>query len=325
MLLSVIIPVYNGGKTIISAIRSTGAYLNNQIEVIVVNNGSTDNTETLVKKEGESNKNIIYTESEKGVSNARNKGIEIAKGDWITFLDADDFLLDLNNELMDLLQNIEEGLIVGNYLVGKSTIDLYSMTKNKKNNSSIVNQMLKNPTKYMTVWGKFYRNDLIKKENIRFDNQLKYSEDSEFLIRYILLCKQVRFININVYNYTLSKNSTVRSYNPQLIYEYEKAIFQIKKDLNKYPEYENSFKIFILMQFNLMMVHNVFIKNNKESIAKLKELCKKDYMNNALNIVKLKDIFTPRLLPLLLCKYHFYVFAAGIYKLRVLQNNRNTN
>ncbi|TGY56576.1 glycosyltransferase family 2 protein, partial [Limosilactobacillus reuteri] len=64
MLLSVIIPVYNGGKTIISAIRSTGAYLNNQIEVIVVNNGSTDNTETLVKKEGESNKNIIYTESE---------------------------------------------------------------------------------------------------------------------------------------------------------------------------------------------------------------------------------------------------------------------
>lgn len=47
-------------------------------------------------------------------------------------------------------------------------------------------------------------------------------------------------------------------------------------------------------------------------------------MNNALNIVKLKDIFTPRLLPLLLCKYHFYVFAASIYKLRVIQNNKNT-
>ena len=324
MFLSVIIPAYNCEKTIVRAIKSTGVYLNNQIEVIVINNGSTDNTEMLIKKERKSNKNIIYAESENGVSNARNKGIEMSRGNWITFLDADDCLQNLDNKLRKLLLNIGEGLVIGNYLAGKSIINLYSMTKNKDNCSSIINQMLKNPTKYMTVWGKFYRNDLIKKENIRFNNQLKYSEDSEFLIRYVLLCKQIQFINDNVYNYTLSKDSTVRSYNPQMIYEYEKAIFQIKKDLNKYPEYENSFKIFILMQFNLMMVHNVFIKDNKESIVKLKELCKKDHMNNALNIVKVKDIFTPRLLPLLLCKYHFYVFAASIYKLRVIQNNKNT-
>ena len=87
MFLSVIIPAYNCEKTIVRAIKSTGVYLNNQIEVIVINNGSTDNTEMLIKKERKSNKNIIYAESENGVSNARNKGIEMSRGNWITFLD----------------------------------------------------------------------------------------------------------------------------------------------------------------------------------------------------------------------------------------------
>ena len=118
----------------------------------------------------------------------------------------------------------------------------------------------------------------MKKENIRFNNNLAYSEDSEFLLRYVLLCKQVRFIRDNIYNYTLSSNSTVRRYNPQMIHEYEKAIFQVKKDLDEYPEYEHAFKLFTLMQFNLIMVHNVFIKNDKGSIIKLKELCQKNYI-----------------------------------------------
>ncbi|WP_323059060.1 glycosyltransferase family 2 protein, partial [Limosilactobacillus reuteri] len=150
MFLSVIIPAYNCEKTIVRAIKSTGVHLNNQIEVIVVNNGSTDNTEMLIKKERKNNKNIIYAESESGVSNARNKGIEMSRGNWITFLDADDCLQNLDNKLRKLLLNIGEGLVIGNYLVGKSIINLYSMTKNKDNYSAIINQMLKNPTKYMT-------------------------------------------------------------------------------------------------------------------------------------------------------------------------------
>ncbi|MBD5805684.1 glycosyltransferase [Lactobacillus sp. 0.1XD8-4] len=324
MLLSVIIPAYNCEETIIRAIRSTGVYLSNQIEVIVVNNGSSDKTGTLVKKEVRNNRNIIYIESEKGVSNARNKGIEAATAKWITFLDADDYLLDLNNELKSLLIKTEEELVVGNYLVSGSTINLYSMTRDKDSRISVINQMLENPTKYMTVWGKFYKTSLLKKENIRFNNNLAYSEDSEFLLRYVLLCKQVRFIRDNIYNYTLSSNSTVRRYNPQMIHEYEKAIFQVKKDLDEYPEYEHAFKLFTLMQFNLIMVHNVFIKNDKGSIIKLKELCQKNYINNALRIVSLKDVITPRLLPLVFCKYHFYICAAIIYKLRVNQNSKKT-
>ena len=323
MLLSVIIPAYNCENTIISAIRSTGVYSNDQVEVIVVNNGSQDRTKELVKAEAQINKNIIYIESEKGVSKARNKGIEKASAKWITFLDADDCLLNLNGALRELLVSAENDLIIGNYIVNKSKINLYSKMKNKNNRMAVIKQMLENPTKYMTVWGKFYKTTLIKRVKLRFKNELAYSEDSEFLIRYILLCNQIQFSEKYVYHYVLSGNSTVRKYNPKLIYEYEKAILQMKKDLNKFPEFENSFNFFILMQFNLMMVHNVFVKNNN-SISRLRKLCKRDYMSKALEIVGLRNIFTPRLLPLVFCKYHLYLCASVIYKLRVIQNDKNS-
>lgn len=319
MLLSVIIPAYNCEKTIIRAIRSTGVYLTNQIEVIVVNNGSTDNTETLIKKEAKNNKNIIYVESEKGVSNARNKGIEMVTAEWITFLDADDYLINLeNNNIFKELLNCSEDLIICNYFVNSSKINLYSMTDNRNDKIKVVKQMLENPTKYLTVWGNFYRTDLVKKENIRFDNKLLYSEDSEFLLNYLLVCNRLVFINCYVYKYVLSENSTVRKYNPQLAQEYEKAICKIKKDLIEYPEFENSLSIFVLMQINLIMVHNIFLSKN--AFIELKKICNKNYIQEALSKISLKNILTPRLLPLVFCKYHCYICAGIIYKLRVIQN-----
>ena len=182
MLLSVIIPAYNCEKTIVQAIKSTGVYLNSQIEVIVVNNGSTDKTEVLIKQEAQKNPNIIYAESKKGTSNARNKGIEKASAKWVTFLDADDCLLNFDKALKEMLISAEEDLIICNYMVNESKINLCSMTRKRSNRVSVIKQMLENPTKYMTVWGKFYKTNLIKNENVRFKNELVYSEDSEFLI-----------------------------------------------------------------------------------------------------------------------------------------------
>ena len=321
MLLSVIIPAYNCEKTIMQAIKSTGVYSNNQIEVIVVNNGSQDRTEELVKKKARGQKNIIYAESEKGVSNARNKGIEIATARWITFLDADDYLINFenNNNLLKELVKCSEDLIICNYFVNSSKINLYSMTNNQNDKIKVIRQMLENPTKYLTVWGKFYRTDLVKNENIKFDNKLLYSEDSEFLLNYLLICNRLVFINYYVYKYVLSENSTVRKYNPQLAQEYEKAICKIKEDLIEYPEFESSLYIFILMQVNLIMVHNVFLSKN--ALAKLKKICNKYYIQEALSKISLKSILTIRLLPFVFCKYHCYICAGIIYKLRVIQNH----
>lgn len=322
MFLTVIIPAFNCEKTVARSIKSTGVYSNNAIEVIVVNNGSTDNTEQVIKKLAKGHPNIIYAESANGVSNARNKGIKLATGKWVTFLDADDYLLEnkkfeLEKYVSRLSNNTD--IIFFNYFVSHSRVDLYSMTNNKEDPNQLLSIMLENPTKYLTVWGKIYRAETLKKNNIYFDTSLSYSEDSEFLIRYLLSCKHIEFENHYLYNYCLSKDSTVRQYNPKMADEYQKAIVKIKKDIAPYPFLKKSYSIFVLMQFNLIMVHNIFIKSANQ-LSQLKLMCKRKYIVEAFKVLRLKDIFTSRLTPLVLCKYHFYFLASLIYKLRVFQN-----
>jgi len=93
--ISVVIPMYNSENTIISALNS----IKNQtaveqiLEIIVVNDGSTDNSLKIVKKYSEDNKNIpirVINKPNGGVSSARNEGMKVAKGDWIALLDSDD-------------------------------------------------------------------------------------------------------------------------------------------------------------------------------------------------------------------------------------------
>lgn len=324
MLLTVIIPAFNCEKTITRAIKSTGVYSSNTTEVIVVNNGSTDNTESIIKKLADKNSNIIYAESASGVSNARNKGTKLASGKWITFLDADDYFLD-NSEfkLGEYIPHLSDNtdIIFFNYSVNHSKIDLYSMTRNHQDINQLLSITLENPTKYLTVWGKLYRAETLKKNNIQFDTTLSYSEDSEFLIRYLLSCKKLKFENYYLYNYCLSRDSTVRKYNPKMVDEYQKAIAKIKRDLAPYSFLRKSYSIFVLMQFNLIMVHNVFIRPANQ-LPQLKRMCKKEYIVEAFNVLRLKDIVTPRLAPLVLCKHHLYFLASLIYKLRVFQNKR---
>lgn len=324
MLLTVIIPAFNCEKTIARSIKSTGVYSNNEIEVIAINNGSTDSTEKIIKKIAKENKNVKYAESISGVSNARNKGIELSTGKWITFLDADDYITDTRK--FDLKKYSSPSfastdLIFFNYFVGHSKVNLYSMTETKNDVKQLLTTVLENPTKYLTVWGKLYRTNTIKKNGIHFDTSLSYSEDSEFLIRYLLFCKHVTFEDSFLYNYCLSEDSTVRKYNPSMINEYQKAIQKIRKDTLPYPYLKRSYLIFVLMQFNLMMVHNVFIEPSNQ-LQQLKAMCKKEYMAEALTAINLGDIFTPRLTPLVLCKYHFYFLASLIYKFRVFQNTK---
>lgn len=322
MLLTVIIPAFNCEKTITRAIKSTGVYSSNTTEVIVVNNGSTDNTEQIIKELADKNPNIIYAESASGVSNARNKGIKLASGRWVTFLDADDYFLDNSEfELEKYVSHLSDNtdIIFFNYSVNHSKIDLYSMTKDHQDINQLLSITLENPTKYLTVWGKLYHTKTLKKNNVQFDTTLSYSEDSEFLIRYLLSCKKFKFENRYLYNYCLSKNSTVRKYNPKMVDEYQKAIAKIKRDLASYSFLRKSYSIFVLMQLNLIMVHNVFIKPSNQ-MPQLKSMCKKEYIVEAFNVLRLRDIFTPRLTPLVLCKYHLYSLASFIYKLRVFQN-----
>ena len=106
MLLSIIIPVYNGEKTISQCLESIIKVFRkykNEVEIIVVNDGSKDNTIKKVKEVNYSNLRLI-SKSNRGVSSARNRGIKAAVGNYIWFIDSDDYLLNFDaDELIELI------------------------------------------------------------------------------------------------------------------------------------------------------------------------------------------------------------------------------
>lgn len=95
---SVIIPVYNGAKTIERAVKSVQQQTFSNLEILVIDNESTDETDTLIKAICKSDCRVRLLKSKKGRSNARNKGLTSSNGKYINFLDADDRLLDQHIE-----------------------------------------------------------------------------------------------------------------------------------------------------------------------------------------------------------------------------------
>ena len=105
-LVSIIIPLYNKERAIENTVKSVLRQTYNNIEVVIVDDGSTDNSRKIVEKISESDNRIfLYHKENGGVSSARNYGLKMAKGKWVTFLDADDEIMPNNVEVLINLVN----------------------------------------------------------------------------------------------------------------------------------------------------------------------------------------------------------------------------
>ena len=99
-LISIVIPCYNGGATILEAVQSALDQTYENLEIIIVDDGSTDNSGTIVRELMSTEPRLsLYTQENKGLSAARNTGLSYAKGQYIVFLDADDKLKETYIEL----------------------------------------------------------------------------------------------------------------------------------------------------------------------------------------------------------------------------------
>lgn len=324
--ISVIIPAHNSAGTISQALNSILKTTLDNFEVIVINNGSSDDTDSIVHRYQQTDSRVIYAESEKGVSNARNKGIDCANGEWLLFVDADDQLAAGAMDVFNAYTGTSSDLILFNYNVGNQVIKPYD---NSLDYIHLFRQMLSNPTKCMTVWNKLFRADVIKEYHLLFNTSLKYSEDSEFLIRYLKTIKTIQVADEATYHYNLSGNSTVRTYNPNSIAEYVRAVKVIQNELAELPQLRSATNNFILMQFNLIMVHNVFSSDNPQSflakISKLRNICQNEPFKVPLQSIKISKAQGLRFLPVILAKYHLNFLAGLIYAIRVAQNNRKNH
>lgn len=166
--LSIIIPAYNVEKYIDACLLSLCKQLNDFTELIIVDDKSTDHTVSSIKNRMKlyTDKRITLVELSKnsGVSHARNKGLEIAKGEYIAFIDADDLVS--KNYIASILQAIE------------SKCDYYKLSWNAfgRSNGSFKAQNL--PKWNVAVWSRVFRCDIIV---YRFNEEYIWGEDGRFI------------------------------------------------------------------------------------------------------------------------------------------------
>lgn len=286
--ISVIIPVYNGEqfiKTIIKTLKEQTIF--KDLEVIFVNDGSTDNSMNIMKEIEKDNDNIIIIDKENGgVSSARNSGIDIASSDYICFLDVDDYID--KDYFETLLRYSNFDMVSSGYIAEYKDKSIINKSKEKKvfdNNFDLMKNFFTGNMDINSV-SKLYKRSLVS--NIRFNEKLKYSEDKLFVFEYMLNCNSICIIPVAKYHYVIHKNSAIRKNFNEKMFKCIKVAEQITSmiqekipDLYKYAKsYEIDSKCRVLSElynFNVSKKYNEQRKKLARDVRKYSIFEKKKY------------------------------------------------
>lgn len=214
---SIIIPVHNSEGTLIRCINSILSQDYKNIECILIENGSSDNSRCLCSKYAEKHENIIFrTVEAMGVSGARNVGLSLATGDVIGFCDADDFLeVDaISSVVNEFIRNPKAAAVFGGFYIGVLDNDDYvrkdyrGVKKQTISATRALRLTLVNDSVMGSVWNKYYRVEFLN--NLKFDKGLSFCEDMHFnamALSSIESTYSVKVINTPLYCYMENPSS----------------------------------------------------------------------------------------------------------------------
>lgn len=241
-LISIIVPLYNSENYIERCIKSIQNQNYSEIEIIVVNDGSTDRSLDKVKELSKYDNRIkIINKQNEGVSKARNIGIEYSKGDYIMFIDSDDWIeSETISRILEENEKINAEYIKFAYIVEEKDFSKNSKLMFKdiinfsKENLSELYDKLIYTYELNQVWGALIKRDLIISNNIRFDENYRYAEDYKFNLDLITKVKNFLYIPEHFYHYFYNSNGIVRSFNVGKLKNDMEACVVIYNSLNKY-------------------------------------------------------------------------------------------
>lgn len=190
--ISIIVPIYNACTHIPHLIESVQRQTYVHWQLILVNDGSKDNSLMVCQEYASRDERILVVDQPNaGVSVARNTGINNAIGEWITFVDADDDLLDCF--LASMLEASSRGnsldiVFTGYIIVGRNSNDIYTYEDKKYEGIEAVRNAITstNILHRCCPWGKMFRRSIITDNNLRFDIELSHSEDRLFVYEYLI-------------------------------------------------------------------------------------------------------------------------------------------
>ena len=216
-IVSVIVPVYNSKNTIERCVRSIKEQTYKDIEIIVVNDGSNDGTKQLLEKIIKNDNNIkLINKQNSGPSETRNIGIKEASGDFLMFVDSDDWIeKDAIEKMINIIKNYKVDIVRCNYNF------FYCNSKIKKNNilekyklktifssDELLDSNFFKSNLWYTVWGQLIKRECI--HGIYFDIEKKIGEDLLFNINLYKKAFKIYFLNQPLYIYNFNPNGITK-------------------------------------------------------------------------------------------------------------------
>ena len=318
MKVSVIVPVYNVYNYLEKCLESLVNQTLKDIEIIVVNDGSPDNSEEIIKKYAKKYKNIKALKKENGgLSSARNFGYKHAKGEYIGYVDSDDYVdPEMFEKLYNsALENDADIAICGNYVVSeeynilKTELLSFDLNKNNiKDNPYILFD--KN-----AVWNKIYKKKLIDKTKTSFRDG-KWYEDMDFTTKLLMEAKKVSFVNEPLYYYLLRSGSIMNNKNVlrnlEIIETFEEIVNNVDNE-----KYHNELEYLAILHVLVPSIVRVLIANTEDS-KKVSDELRSYVFTNYPDLEKNKYLQNNKKFKLLvfLIKHRMYSIIRLIFKVK---------
>ena len=308
-MVSIIIPIYNAEMFIEAAIQSVYRQLQSWIEVILINDGSTDKSEQICSRYISKQIHYHYINNA-GAGYARNVGIDYAQGEWIIFLDSDDLILKdfFNNEFLYYLRKRKKEVVDIIYMpkiISDIKMEQYPRIEFPENINEIENYLPK-----LEFWTCIYNADFLKKKNIRFFEYKKQDIETAFRFRAFSNTGNIFVDKSRVfYIHRVNPMSNVHTWKIENYLEIKALVyFELYKE---FDDRDSNTTIWLYMQYLhytiQLLVRRLQIGATVEDLENLKEVVtKKDYSDKK------------ELLKKMPIKYKMYDFLLGIYRLPIV-------
>lgn len=297
--ISVIVPVYNSEKYLSDCIDSILNQTLKEIELILINDGSTDNSLQICKKKAAKDKRIkIISKKNEGQGYARNIGIDRAKGEFIAFVDSDDYIdKEAYEKMYEACKKYHADYCVTPFsLKGDFKKNEIKIFDGKEIKNKILIDILGNyPQNTIgSVIGpsactKLFNSKIIKDNKIKFISERQYSsEDNIFNINYVLFSNRVVMYNINFYHYRNVNDSYSHTYRDEYLKKINNMYMYIKYNLFK-EKMSDKEKLClnnnIMCQYLVCITQEVIMARKNDIITKLKrikQICNNDIVEEVI-------------------------------------------
>lgn len=279
-ILSIIIPMYNASSTIENCLDSLLVQPNhNQIEIIVIDDCSKDNSVFLIKSKYSDRVVLLENNENRGPSFSRNRGIKVAKGKFISFVDADDYV---SNDYLDVLIHLAEedtDIFFFDFCQKRKVKEMFPTTRKGQL------LFLFKYNLFGFTWNKIIKKSIILNNDIYFDENQNICEDQLFFYQYICKCKKMQFTKKQLYYYVQHEGSLTNrkfSFNVLLKIYLQKKNFFIEEGLMNEKKGKQIFSNYCLEMILKMNTKNSIVYQDLNKIKKY--LCLKNKIRYFLKV-----------------------------------------